>query len=175
LGRQENNIMPAHRDYIVYGVPVSSCVYTRDELRAGWNDTQGQGNKHARERNFYCVTVFGITEEQALTLSALFCRTCFNITTCCHYAPADRSLGLYCGDAGQGADSLLKSCMNMVAAWKTHMLPDPYAELFADETPSWEGNGDEAIQVSSVGFRLHSERREAEDPKQNRWQPSPSR
>lgn len=74
------------------------------ETEAAWHDEQGQGNRYAREREFYCVVV-PCTKDEAIVLSKLFHKR-FAIESCCHYD--GETLSMYCGDAGSNADSLLR-------------------------------------------------------------------
>lgn len=79
----------------------------------GWAEFDGQGNKHAREREFYCV-VIPCNVHSAMALSELFYQH-FRIRSCSHYD--GKTLSLYCGDAGHGADTLMDTARALVEGY----------------------------------------------------------
>ena len=70
------------------------------EIKKGWLDKEGQGNKEAEKKKLFCVVV-RCDEQDALMLSALFYRS-FALRSCCYYG--NNELSLYCGDAGYSSN-----------------------------------------------------------------------
>lgn len=106
--------------------------YTRDELRAGWADYHGQGNTRARERDpNTCVLVLDLDEEQALQLTALLCRRCFNLRSCAHYNPNDLVLSFYLGDGGDPTRAMARA--RRIISGFLAVGVDEYGVLFADQ------------------------------------------
>lgn len=83
-----------------YSYTLSFIMRTREETEAGWYDEYGQGNHEARLRGWACVVRACTEKEDALRLSALFCRNVFAIPSCTHWDGS--TLSMYCGDAGRG-------------------------------------------------------------------------
>ena len=79
--------------------------YTDEQLVAGWENREGQGNRQAREGGQWVVKIPDVRQVSiALMLTRRFLRS-FNIPSCSFWD--GDTLHLYCGDAGsQGAFTL---------------------------------------------------------------------
>jgi hypothetical protein len=121
--------MPQPYTYHPYGNKKAGTTtvykYTHKELMDAWEDTAGQGNSQARAHGTWCVLI-PCTEKEAIVYSARFCRR-FNIPSCCYYE--GKILSMYCGDAGSGAEELLRDISDLRFTYV-----DEDGPLFADES-----------------------------------------
>lgn len=87
--------------------------HTEEETKIAWSKRQQQGNKQAREKGSWCIIV-RCDEEGAIMMSQMF-HELFAIESCCYYGKEEKELSMYCGDAGSGANKLVKKVMEEIA------------------------------------------------------------
>lgn len=88
-------------------------IITDDDIRSGWANENGQGNREARARSPWCAVV-DCDEKDALKLSRAFYETVLALPSCAHYDGT--TLSLYCGDAGiLGAPRCLAKARQLVS------------------------------------------------------------
>jgi hypothetical protein len=97
---------------VAYG---AESTISDDEIRKAWK-SKGQGHDYAVERkSYFCVVVGGITVGDALVLCRAFLNF-FNMPSCTHWN--GKTLSLYCGEAGSGAEALKRGVEGLVTGYK---------------------------------------------------------
>jgi hypothetical protein len=70
-----------------------------EEIKAAWANTEGQGNKEARQGQDHAFNVLiPCSEEEAVALTRIIYMSAFSIATCAHYD--NYTLSFYCGGSG---------------------------------------------------------------------------